>query len=231
MAELLDACGLRPHIRKSVMGWTPSPPTNLIIIMTEEQQIRKLYIEENKLREDVCKELNLSMRALGYRLKKYKIKKQNSYKFTNKQLENAVRKSTSVAQAMKLLGIKRSNGGFHSHFGKRIKKANIDTSHFTGQGHAKGKTSEKKLTWQKILVYDRCNGLREATSRLRRAMIESGIEFKCHSCNIEKWKDNPITFEIEHADGDCLNNRIENLSFLCPNCHSQTETYCNKGFI
>ena len=35
---------------------------------------------------------------------------------------------------------------------------------------------------------------------------------------------------IDHANGDGSDNRIENLRYLCPNCHSQTPTYRSKKF-
>ncbi len=54
---------------------------------------------------------------------------------------------------------------------------------------------------------------------------------KCAACNITKWNNKPITFDLEHIDGNSENNCRQNLCCLCPNCHSQTSTYKakNKG--
>ena len=34
-----------------------------------------------------------------------------------------------------------------------------------------------------------------------------------------------IPLEVEHIDGNYMNNKEENLILLCPNCHSLTQTY------
>jgi 5-methylcytosine-specific restriction endonuclease McrA len=41
----------------------------------------------------------------------------------------------------------------------------------------------------------------------------------------------PLRCQVDHADGDSTNNKLENLRLLCPNCHSQTDTFAgrNKG--
>jgi len=54
---------------------------------------------------------------------------------------------------------------------------------------------------------------------------------KCWTCGIEEWNKKPIVMELEHIDGNSENNNLENLSLICPNCHSQTPTYkgANKG--
>lgn len=51
-----------------------------------------------------------------------------------------------------------------------------------------------------------------------------------NKCSICGWNQrNPYTgnipLEIEHIDGDYKNNSEENLTLLCPNCHSLTSTY------
>jgi Zn finger protein HypA/HybF involved in hydrogenase expression len=54
------------------------------------------------------------------------------------------------------------------------------------------------------------------------------IEYKCQSCNINKWKDEYITLDLDHINGIKDDHRKDNLRFLCPNCHSQTSTFRNK---
>lgn len=56
---------------------------------------------------------------------------------------------------------------------------------------------------------------------------------KCSNCG---WSErNPYTnlipLEVEHIDGNSKNNRPENVTLLCPNCHSLTPTYrgANRG--
>lgn len=51
----------------------------------------------------------------------------------------------------------------------------------------------------------------------------------CSTCGLSEWNGSPITLEVDHIDGDSSNNTLVNLRLLCPNCHSQTETYRNKN--
>ena len=70
------------------------------------------------------------------------------------------------------------------------------------------------------------------SNKLRKRLLEEGyFEHKCYSCKLEEWLDKPIPLELEHIDGNSSNNRIENLTLLCPNCHSMTDTYRGKNKI
>lgn len=53
--------------------------------------------------------------------------------------------------------------------------------------------------------------------------------YKCSNCSITEWDDKPIVLELEHKDGNSENNTQANLCLLCPNCHSQTDTYKAKN--
>ena len=55
------------------------------------------------------------------------------------------------------------------------------------------------------------------------------IDYKCAVCGIDKWNEKEIRLQVDHINGKNNDNRIQNLRFLCPNCHSQTNTYCGKN--
>lgn len=54
-------------------------------------------------------------------------------------------------------------------------------------------------------------------------------EYKCEQCGITEWNGKYIRLEVHHIDGNHSNNKPENLMLLCPNCHSQTKNYRNRG--
>lgn len=149
-------------------------------------------------------------------------------KYSKELLEPIVKESTTVSQVIRKLGLSLS-GGTHSHLQQLFKKFQIDTSHFLGKASNKGKADPKKLSWQDILVYDRHHGRRENVFRLKRAMIEAGMPEQCECGLGPEWNGNPLVLQIDHKDGNPLNNLISNVRFLCPNCHTQTPTFGIKN--
>lgn len=64
--------------------------------------------------------------------------------------------------------------------------------------------------------------------------ITRGNKYCDNSCQKCGWHEvNPYTglvpLQIHHIDGDCTNNREENLQLLCPNCHSLTENFGSRN--
>lgn len=86
-------------------------------------------------------------------------------------------------------------------------------------------TSSYKYTLEE--VYSGVGFMKSATLKLR--LYKAGLkENVCDKCGISEWMDKPITCELHHIDGNPKNNSFENLSILCPNCHTQTDNYGNK---
>ncbi len=52
---------------------------------------------------------------------------------------------------------------------------------------------------------------------------------KCSVCKNSEWMGKPIPLQVDHKDGDSDNDNLSNLRNICPNCHAQTPTYCNKN--
>lgn len=70
------------------------------------------------------------------------------------------------------------------------------------------------------------------TFKLKNRLIkENVLEDKCSICGIDEWQGKKISLQLDHIDGDNHNHRLENLRLICPNCHSQTDTYCGKNKV
>lgn len=87
---------------------------------------------------------------------------------------------------------------------------------------------QHSFSWNKIKIQID-NGNTMSYNSMRRYMKEE-IECKCVKCGIgDKWNDEPLSLHLDHIDGNSDNNSLQNLRWLCPNCHSQTETWCGRN--
>lgn len=149
-------------------------------------------------------------------------------KYSRDVLADAAIRATSLTRVLKNLGVESYSGGMSNYIRDRLKFFGIDTSHFVGRCHARGVPSTKKKKSASILKRIE-GGYREKASLLRRALQEVGVPYQCAICSLANWEGKPLTLEIDHIDGDWRNNQRENLRFLCPNCHTQTPNYGNRG--
>lgn len=147
--------------------------------------------------------------------------------YTEEEFISAVTAAFSIRQVLITLGLKPA-GGNYALAKRRMKRLNLDTSHFTGQGHLKGKTHN----WspRKPLIELLVENSTYTTGSLKRRLIKEGIkESKCEWCNITEWRGIDVSLELDHINGISDDHRLENLRILCPNCHSQTPTYRGRN--
>lgn len=92
----------------------------------------------------------------------------------------------------------------------------------------------KRKSSKKIILDDILDGKypEYQTFKLRNRLIKEGIKTNmCEVCGIKDWQGKEISMQLDHIDGDSHNHKLVNLRLICPNCHSQTETYCGKNKI
>lgn len=148
------------------------------------------------------------------------------YDWSKNTLEKYCRDSTSYAQVLSKMGAK-VNGSNYSTLKSKIKEYGIDISHMLHQGHNFGKTWTAKRNMEDILVE---NSSYTNTHNLKTRLWKTNLLKKeCYECGITEWRGKPAPLQLDHINGIRSDNRIENLRILCPNCHSQTDTWTGKN--
>ena len=151
------------------------------------------------------------------------------------ELAPRVAGSTSVAQVLDQLNLP-TEGRSHRELTRRIRELGLDTSHFRGPGWSRGETrkshpsvarSTTRRTWSDAEVFVENSPLLDGRSLTRR-LVAMGWAYCCACCGLVEWSGKPLVLHVDHVNGITNDNRIGNLRFLCPNCHSQTETYGNR---
>lgn len=97
------------------------------------------------------------------------------------------------------------------------------------------KQKKEKMNWSKgkcLIPFQDvfCENTFWSTSLLKKYISFYQLkENVCEQCGIEKWNGKQIVLECHHLDGDKTNNKLQNLKLLCPNCHSQTQTFRGRN--
>ncbi|MGW2229745.1 HNH endonuclease signature motif containing protein [Streptomyces formicae] len=150
--------------------------------------------------------------------------------FPEEEFTRAVAASHGLADLMRRLGLPPLGGAGRAKAKRSIDEYGLSTEHFMGQGHNAGLRPPTTKSADEILVRLDDGSPRTRTRLLRRALDESGVPRVCAECGLgEIWQGMRLVLEIDHANGDRLDNRRANLRYLCPSCHSQTATFAHRS--
>ena len=149
-------------------------------------------------------------------------------KYTKEWLEELCADSYSYAEVLRKAG-RAQAGGSQNTLKKKIEEFDIDISHFTGQRWQHSPVFQEKYTPENLFVKNSS----VSNQTIRKYLVKYDlIPYVCSECGCDgNWRGYVLALQLHHKDGDHSNNELNNLTFLCPNCHAITENYGGKNNI
>lgn len=137
-----------------------------------------------------------------------------------------IKESATMADFLKTFGLKNAGNNYRQ-CRKRLQKLGLNTDIFLPIHEASN--------YNRQMTVDNFKMILASNKKISRVCVKKYIirfkliEYICKECGIRAlWNKKPISLQLEHINGIPNDNRLENLCFLCPNCHSQTSTFSGK---
>jgi len=143
-------------------------------------------------------------------------------KASDQEIIEVSKNSNSASQAAQRLGIQYGTYRVHA----------LRLGVFKTNQSGKGNSKTRKDGLGKIPITDIFEGKNPEyqSNKLRHRLFKEGYkEEKCEVCGVQEWNGKELSFQLEHIDGNRHNHSLDNLMIICPNCHSQTDTYCGRN--
>ena len=142
------------------------------------------------------------------------------------KLQEMLDTSNTIAEVISKIGLSL-HGNNYKALNERVKKDNLSLDILNRNRKAKSFGGVEPFNLDDVLTENStyCKG------RIKVRLVKEGLkDYKCSICsNTGEWNNQKLTLQLDHINGINTDNRIENLRFLCPNCHSQTDTYTGKN--
>ena len=157
----------------------------------------------------------------GYRIKNYSAMDSIS----RSEIYKAVSESISIAEVIRKLNI-ASVGSSYEKIRYLISRHKLNISHFKGKAHGTSKFP-RTLSSTEVLTENSSH----PTSVAKRVIIRNKLlKYKCHECGMFPiWNSRQLVLRLDHINGVRNDHRLSNLRFLCPNCDSQSPTFCGRN--
>lgn len=154
--------------------------------------------------------------------------------FTNEEINFLIKEVKSFRQLMLRLGYSTNGSGDYVYVKQQLDYKGIDYSELLQRVAVYGNIvsldengkMKRKYSNEEVFIE---NSVLDRASVKKRIIDEKLIPYICNDCGItNEWNGKKLVLQLEHKNGKGDDNRLENLCFLCPNCHSQTATYTSK---
>lgn len=198
-----------------------------------DDELRQAYIAVGSI-QGIGRLLNISVKApcvrrlINDRLRDSDVLKEHTKRsaYTIEDIKRAVESSICMSEVLRTLGLS-THGACATVIKKLCLRHDISIAHFDPWSATK-RGSVKR--WQEAEIFVEHSPVPRST--LHKHVKRFGVlgEPRCGECGIAtQYNNKPISLTVDHVNGVSNDNRIENLRWLCPNCHSQTDTYCGKN--
>jgi hypothetical protein len=225
---------------------------------TDWDEIRRYYEEGHSVRQ-TCERFNLAARAWQRAVEAGRLPRPDIPQMQPSEkralIDRLFREGYSQAMIAAELGMskatvsyhaRRSGSPVHDAFARRYDWKEVQRAHDTGMRALEccKHFGFSKATWSKAVATGRIKprshlipledllvkGRRTNRSHLKQRLLDAGLkENRCELCGIDEWMGKPLNAQLHHKNGDGSDNRLPNLELLCPNCHSQTDTYGGRN--
>ena len=148
------------------------------------------------------------------------------YTLSDDNFITLIKTSLNISEVLFKLGMSvKGNSWGYSQVKQRMLSLGLKFSDFRGKDLSS--YSKKEKIPDNLLFTENSKHTRAVIRK--RIILEKLLPYKCSICGISEWNGKKLSLELDHINGINYDNRLENLRFLCPNCHSLTSTYGSKN--